>query len=239
MKNTLQNRPGARLFVLLFGLSVVTVASPAPFKAQPSDTQGAPVWVSWGKMIVVADLSAGEYLQKSAICSQPGTVCLDPPPFWFTARIISTVYGEPPPSRIRVTTNSHFGTKEYEHLEAPQLVLLRTNGQDFVMPRYAREPLIRDKKGTFYLRTFQAKTVAWLPCETESLREEIFPVNFDNPSLEIKKEDFSNYSVTSNPSMYRITRDSAWPRYAISVERLRAYLEAFGPDVDLECKSER
>ena len=215
------------------------VASPAPFKTQPSGTHGDPLGVTPRKMIVVADLSAGEYLQKSAICSQPGTVCLDPPPFWFTARIISTVYGEPPPSRIRVTTNSHFGTKEYEHLEVPQLVLLRTNGQDFVMPRYAREPLIRDKKGTFYLRTFEAKTIDWLPCETAALREEIFPADFDDASLEIKKEDFSNYHVASNPSMYRITPDVAWPRYAISVDRLRAYLKDSGPDVKLECKLER
>jgi hypothetical protein len=232
VKSTTMLRSKLPAFIWVF-------ASSAALSAEPSGADSKTDWDKRRKIIVVAELKAGEYLTKPPECSKPNIICIDPPPFWFTARISSTVFGEAPPAEIRVTTNSHFGMKIYERMKAPQLVLLRSNGIEFVMPRYSREPLISDKSGKLYLRTFARQTISWLPCETGSLREEIFPVDFDEEGLDIKKDEFSNYDVTTNPSMYNITHKDAWPRYAIPVDRLRAYLAKAGPDVELACKAEQ
>jgi hypothetical protein len=217
---------------------ILTFASYVAIAGEPSGATDKSDWDSWKKIVVVAELRAGQYLPQSPECAKPDIICMDPPPFWFSAKIMSTVYGESPPVAIHVTTGSHFGMGEYERMEAPQLVLLRTNGEKFVMPRYAKAPLIRAKDGKLYLRTFRKPTLSWLPCETASLREEIYPANFEGDGLEIEKDAFSNYRVETNPTMYRITRTGAWPRYAIPVDRLREFLAASGPEVELACKSQ-
>lgn len=209
---------------------LLTFASVGALAGETSDANGKSDLDKWKNIVVVAEVRAGEYLPQSPECAKPDAICMDPPPFWFNARIVSTVYGEAPPDSVQVTTGSHFGMAEYTRMEAPQLVLLRTDGNKFVMPRYAKAPLIRAKDGKLYLRTFRKPTLSWLPCETASLREEIYPANFDGEGLEIEKDEFSNYGVESNLSMYRMTRTGAWPRYAIAVDRLRAFFISAGPD---------
>jgi hypothetical protein len=217
-------------FLLIFATSGIAMAEPVSTGSKTGLDHER-------KLIVVADLSAGAYYAEHPDCSKPDVLCMDPPPFWFNASISSTVYGTPPPPKIRVNTNSHYGMNEYKYMKGPQLVLLRTNGIAFSMPRYSRKLLIRDKNGELYVRTFASKTVSWLPCETATLREEIFPADFDTEGLEIEKDDYDNYEVTTRPSMYLTTRKGAWPRYAISVERLRDFLEKAGPDITFACKS--
>ena len=44
--------------------------------------------------LIIATVSAGKYLPEFAECGKPDVICIDPPPFWFSARIAKLVYGD-------------------------------------------------------------------------------------------------------------------------------------------------
>jgi hypothetical protein len=206
--------------------------------AEPASTGSAAVSGQSNNVIVVADLTLGDYLPQRPECSKPDIVCLNPPPFWINAKVSATVYGKPPPSEFRFTAASHYGKREYKYMEGPQLVLIGKDGIDFYMQRDSRWSLARHKNGELYALTLSSKTVSWLPCETAALREEIFPADFAGEVEEIETKYFPYYRVTTHPSLYVLTPKGAWPRYAISVNRLRDFLEKAGPDIKFACESE-
>lgn len=184
-------------------------------------------------LLVVADIAPGTYFAKppkSAKCIQPDVVCIDmdPPPFSLVATVSSSVYGGNAQHTIELITGSHFGMGEYEKGLNTVLVMIKTDGQNFVMPRYAKKKLIRNKKDELYILIFSSDPISWLPCSVSDLKEEIFSAEFE-ASLEIPHDEFGRYRVEKFPEYFRRTATGAIPRYAIAVSKLGTHLNYLNP----------
>lgn len=184
-------------------------------------------------LLLVADLAPGEYFArppKSAKCSEPNVVCIDmdPPPFSLLATVRSSVYGGDVQDKIELIVRSHFGMGEYEKGLNSVLVLIKTDGQNFIMPRYAKKKLIRNKKDDLYMSIFSSDPIWWLPCSVSELKEEIVNDEFES-SLEIPEVEFGAYRVEKFPEYFRRTATGAIPRYAIAISKLGEHLNHLNP----------
>ena len=202
--------------------SVARAAAPTTFPAIAEETARP--------LLLVAQLTAGGYLPKRAPCDKPGTVCvdLDPPPFWLTANVISTVHGEAVPAALTLVTTSHYGMDEYLG-PAPGLYLARlaTDGNDFVMLRYAKAKLAKKKDGALYLVVYAPGDIWWLPCSSTGLREAVSAEDFAG-DLAIAPGDLARYRVSAYPDLFEGTDRGVVPRYAISISRLQQHLAGLG-----------
>lgn len=184
-------------------------------------------------LLVVADLAPGAYFAKppkSAECSQPNIVCIDmdPPPFSLIATIRSSVYGGDVQQKLELITRGHFGMRDYEKGLNTVLVLIKTDGQNFIMPRYAKKKLVINKKDELYILIFSKDPISWLPCSVSDLKEEISSDEFES-SLEIPEHEFGGYRVEKFPEYFRRTATGAIPRYAIAISKLGAHLDHLNP----------
>ncbi len=205
-----------------------------------SQSQTGKVWPTFDEklakpLLVVADLAPGEYFArppKSAKCSEPNIVCIDmdPPPFSLMATVHSSVFGGDVQDKIELITTSHYGMGEFEKGLKPFLVKIKTDGQHFMMPRYAKKKLIRNKKDDLYMVIFSGDPIWWLPCSVTDLKEEIFSDEFAS-SLEIPDDEFGAYGIKKSPEYFRRTATGAIPRYAIAISKLSAHLHQINPTI--------
>lgn len=184
-------------------------------------------------LLVVADLAPGAYFAKppkSAKCSQPNVVCIDmdPPPFSLIATVSSSVYGGEVQQKLELITSSHFGMRDYEKGLNAVLVMIKTDGQNFIMPKYAKTKLIRNKNDELYISIFSSDPISWLPCSVSDLKEEISSDEFE-ASLEIPEHEFGGYRVEKFPEYFHRTATGAIPRYAIAISNLSAHLNHLNP----------
>ena len=184
-------------------------------------------------LLVVADLAPGAYFAKppkSAKCSQPNVVCIDmdPPPFSLVATVSSLIYGSSAQQKIELITGSHYGMGEYREGQSTVLVMIKTDGQNFIMPRYAKKKLIRNKKNDLYILIFNSDPISWLPCSVSELKEEIFSDKFES-LLEIPEGEFGGYRIEKFPEYFHRTATAAIPRYAIAISKLGAHLNRLKP----------
>ena len=203
-----------------------------------SQSQTGRVWTTFDDkiakpLLVVADLAPGEYFArppKSAKCSEPNIVCvdMDPPPFSLNATVRSSVYGGDAKDKIEIITTSHYGMGEFEKGLNTFLVKIKTDGQHFMMPRYAKKKLIRNKKDDFYLLIYSSDPTWWLPCSVSDLKEEISSDEFAS-SIEIPDGEFGAYQIEKFPEYFRRTATGAIPRYAIAMSKLSAHLHQLNP----------
>lgn len=184
-------------------------------------------------LLVVADLAPGAYFAKppkSAKCSQPNVVCIDmdPPPFSLIATVSSSIYGGDVQQKLELVTHGHSGMRDYEKGLNTVLVMIKTDGQNFVMPRYAKKKLVRNKKDDLYMLVFSSDPISWLPCSVSDLKEEIFSDEFES-SLEIPVHEFGGYGVEKFPEYFHRTATGAIPRYAIAISKLGVHLNHLNP----------
>nr|WP_315483501.1 hypothetical protein [uncultured Undibacterium sp.] len=184
-------------------------------------------------LLVVADLAPGAYFAKppkSAKCSQPNVVCIDfdPPPFSLIATVSSSVYGGDVQQKLELITRGHFGMRDYEKGLNTVLVMIKTDGQNFIMPRYAKKNLVRNKKDDLYMLIFSSDPISWLPCSVSDLKEEISSDEFEL-SLEIPAHEFGAYRVEKFAEYFHRTATVATPRYAIAISKLGAHLNHLNP----------
>ena len=195
-------------------------------------------------LLVVADLAPSTYFAKpakSAKCSQPGVVCIDmdPPPFSLTATVNLTVYGAEVPKEIELITRDHFGMLAYEKGLNTVLVMLKTDGQNFIMPKYAKSKLIRNKKDDLYMLVFSSDPISWLPCSVSDLKGEISSDEFES-SIEIPEDQFGAYRVEKFPEYFHRTATGAIPRYAIAISKLSVHLNRLHPvNAQMSCANKQ
>lgn len=223
--------PALTLFALL--LSQVHAAAVA---AQPYPPITDEQFAQWKHLMVIAELSPGEYYEKQTSECPQDHVCIsmDPPPFWLNAKVSATMSGDEAPPEIRISTFSHYGMSRYATGKAPYLVSLRSDGEKYLMPRYAHAPLVRDNFGMLYLQVLGRHAVHWLPCGVASLREEVFQEHFDKGAAPAK--DQYEYNAKLAPELFQVQAKGAWPRYAISMVRLREFLQKAASDVAMSCE---
>lgn len=184
-------------------------------------------------LLLVADLAPGEYFArppKPAKCNQPNVVCLemDPPPFSLIATVRSSVYGPAVQDKIELIVYSHYGMGEYEKGLNSVLIMIKADGQNFLMPRYAKKTLVRNKKNDLYLLIQNSDPIWWLPCSVSDLKEEISSAEFE-PSIEISENDIKASGAEKFPEYFRRTASGVVPRYAIAISKLSAHLKQLDP----------
>ena len=206
----------------------LTLNGPIAFAAPPKQFPAFPR-ESAMPALVVATVRPGKYLPQFPECSGSNlnTICMDPPPFWFKAKVESVVFGASLPTRLNVATTSHYGMSELELFEQPLLISLLTDGKEFVMPRYAMTGLTQDKQGNLYVLVLRQQPIWWLPCSVSTLRQEISPDAFPD-DLNIPRDEAELY-IKDSPELFRVTATGATPIYAISISRLGAHMDSLAP----------
>ncbi|MFL6659745.1 MAG: hypothetical protein ACJ8GW_16815 [Massilia sp.] len=174
-------------------------------------------------LLVVAQVSLGGKFPQWPECATGEVICIDPPPFWITLAVETTVSGQPAPTTLNAATTSHNGMDQFGSA-GPYLIALVTDGVDYVMPRYQKEALVRNKAGNLYLPLLSEEKPYVLPCGVMVLREEIDASDF-HPDLQIDKSDFKYHRVKTAPQLFIKHGNKAVPRYAIAIDRLQAFLE--------------
>ncbi len=151
-------------------------------------------------------------------------ICLNPPPTWFKARVLQRVAGADIGDEFYAVTGSHYGAMKIGAAEPARLMLLNSNGSALEMMRYKSYPVSRGRDGQLYL-VVQGGPIHWLPCWTASLMEEIDASQFD-ATLAITREEYDSRWAARYADYFHVSANSASPRYAIQVARLREGFKA-------------
>jgi len=223
----------ARFVLVVLGLiaSSTLVAKP-PTSFPDFDIDSA------SPILVVAKIRPGKYLPQFSSCSQPDVICIDPEPFWFKAKVKSTVFGAPQPKLLHIATTSHYGMSELELRKKEQLVFIRTDGKHFVMPRYAKLNVTKNRHGDYFIIILAEGPTWWLPCSVQTLREEINPSDFPS-DLTISQSWISDYTLKHHRELFHFTEDRATPRFGISLKKLNAHLNSIPPStLKMSCKKD-
>jgi hypothetical protein len=177
--------------------------------------------------IVVARVSPGGYLPQFDECNDATRLCIDPPPFWFRADVEKVVAGDAPLGPLQVATTSHYGmTKAWSEADAtPRLLLLVSDGETFIMRRYASADLAEDRLGRFHLLVLRSQPIWWLPCPVWALREEASAGAFGD-AIRVEQEYLQRIPRDERKKLFRAEGRGAVARYVIPVERIRQHLEA-------------
>ena len=213
-----------KLFALLSAyIALFLVAAPAGAGEAPTSFPSLEQPVR--TVLAVAELGPGTELPQFSNCGrQDGdviTICMDPPPFWIKATILETVFGAALPPALYLSTTSHYGVRDYSN--GAYLIAIKTDGKQFIMPKYAHLELVRNKQGDLYFFLRSPHPAWWLPCNVSSLREEIDSRDFDHLQ-ENAGVDVGTYSVTKFPELFRVTGKRAVPRFGVAINRLREHL---------------
>ncbi len=181
--------------------------------------------------LVVAEVVATDYL-KGYDCPESRTnadgsttisLCMDPPPTWFKARVVQHVAGAEIGDDFYAVTGSHWGKMKVGAAEPAKLMLLNSNGTALEMMRYRSWPVAKSRDGQYHL-VVQSGPIHWLPCWTASLMQEIDDGTF-TADLAITREEYDSRWAERHAAYYRVTADSVRPRYAIPVASLQQGLK--------------
>ncbi|MGG6463668.1 hypothetical protein [Solilutibacter silvestris] len=171
-------------------------------------------------IVLKATLEAGAYLPESPECSRPidkdgklGFICMDPPPFWVSAKRLLPVYGDLDANSILLFTTSHYGMERI--IDSPQakprLLLVLRHGDDYVMPRYAQAIVLTSRSGEDFIPYSDSMPIWWLPCSVADLRIPLDPQDFPSQGW----SDF--YSV------------KAFPKFGIPLKKISEQLARLKP----------
>lgn len=221
-------------FLNTLAIGFLAVSATASNAGQPVAYPDFPIAAARAA-VIVARISPGSYFPAFPECAKPDIVCLDPPPFWFKARLESRVFGDIESGTITVSTTSHYGLEALERAgTGPFLIALQTDGKQYRMPRYAMAELTSDRKGRLYVLILRKEPIHWLPCSVSELRREISPADFpDTITLDAGE---SAHFADRSPELFRKSAAGPVPRYAIAVADIGAHLKAMAPDaVQMAC----
>lgn len=175
-----------------------------------------------GSAVVVARVSAGAELPELEECTRPNTICLHSP-FWFRAQGVSAVSGHVGQPELIVSTLSHYGLASFLRPPTVRLLSLRTFQGQVYMPVNAWKDLATRRDGELFLVDYMGFWPTWLPCATPQLRETLDERAFAEP-LRIEPDEYRSYEVEEHRDMFDITPQGAFPRYGISISRLRTLM---------------
>lgn len=191
-------------------------------------------------LLAVVEVLEQAYLPTFDACDQPDVVCMDPPPTWFRARLLEQVHGKALPGEFFAATTSHYGTTlapDEGQPPSPMLMVLATDGEHLVMPRYSSAPVFRDSIGEFHLIVPDEDMPRWLPCGVSAL---VAPINDDAlaKSAALSLADHPRYDDGWDAEFFRVDKTHAYPRFSIPVAHLSEWLSAGHATSDLRCSED-
>lgn len=221
------------LFVLSFGVAGMAAAMPPPERYPEFELEAAT------RLLLVGSEQPGAYLPKFPQCDGVNVICMDPPPFWLRVRVRSVVAGPAPEMQeLAVASTSHYGMTgagipEKRRDKTVFLYDVRSDGQWFVMPRYAKARLFRGRDGEHYL-PLVATPVWWLPCSIQEIRQEVSGIR-ELHDVRIPRDYWEVRQVREQPQWYVVSGENAYPRYWVSMTRLREHLAGV-PAEAMQCE---
>ncbi len=217
------------LFLLASSLHIL----PATAQAHPGDVPMTPV-------LAIATVGPAAYATKPRPCisadgKPAGSTgafahCAIPAPQHFRMDIASTIYGTPLPMTI-VASTSPLNQEKLNVTGWPVLVLFHTDGTAYSVPLGGMRGFAVDKAGKQYLFQNDSVISIVLPCLPDALREEIRMQDFPDVT-ETPLAVLSPQQRSERPAYLRFSDTGVLPRYAVSIDRLKFYLNAVKPGVD-------
>lgn len=170
-------------------------------------------------IIVAGNVINAKYLPDlvNPKCKSGELVCMDPPPMKFKIEIESVVYGEFVEKEITAYTTSHFGLNQFNIIDAqPYLFILKSDGKDFILPRYQFDLLAYTKNDELALPMESSSDILiTLPCDVRKLHKTLdFAPSIGNVLLPI--EEFEHYD---SDQMNELKKFAHVSKYAVRVVR--------------------
>ncbi len=182
-------------------------------------------WKASQGVVVVARTQPGGYLPQFPACLKPDVLCMDPPPFWFRARILDVVFGSIGRTSIVAATTSHYGMEQFGQHGKASLIRLAVAGSAIVMPRYAEAVLHADRSGALFIVLDDPDPIWWLPCSVVETVVDIDPGQFADDLL-IPADFLSEDEIARRGSFLHRTDTGFSPRKAIPVSGLEQHLRS-------------
>lgn len=201
--------------MLVFGASCSTLSKMTAFPSIRTEN-------SHYVLLLVDSIKYKGELPESEKCRGPTTICMDPPPFWFTATVLESIYGNVQAREISIAATSHYGSREIEEWQGPALVALITSGRDFVMLRYALQEMVPGKDGKRFLFVGDSTPPWWLPCSASSLVKHIRPDDVLHPNKYMLHQPGLLADLLDG---YEEVDGGYFPKHAIEYSALSSLLE--------------
>lgn len=169
--------------------------------------------------VVLLRYTAGRYIEPFESCRAADAICLDPPPMALTARIERQLSGPAVPAKATMTvyTTSHYGLDNFDFDAPPRrLALLFTDGNTWVMGRYAQANVLADDAGRLAI-PLAPRPIPWLPCAASQTRHE---VTWSDP----EQVKWPLDAAQEHPDFYVLRAAHAFVRYGLYVDELAGVL---------------
>jgi hypothetical protein len=187
--------------------------------------------------VVIGQFVDGYYLDQFAECEKVDSegnfefVCMDPSPMALALKVKSLIYGPNIRNGLTIVTTDHFGFQNYDFKNAHYFLLkVKSDGVNYIMPRYEKEPLARNVEGRYMTPVFPDEGISWLPCSLKALAVEVkpsdVPADFKTPI-----KDFDDFYLKEYPSEYVVSDGVVTPRHFIYVDEIA---QALGNTVEKE-----
>ena len=186
------------------------------------------------RSLVVATMKPGAYLPAFPECANPDVVCMDPPPFWLDAHVLSVIHGDIKAVDIAIASTSHYGMPEEDDPTIAYLMPVVTDARQFILPRYARARLYEGKGGEYYLPVLP-NPIHWLPCSVAEIGREVTGLHRVKHAV-IPKDWMQVRGVHEHPEFFKLTWRGAQPRYWTAMSSLREHLSQKSKEAPLTCE---
>ena len=213
------------LFVILFLVFSGCTSFPIQIEEYPliEDSELTP-------SVLVAFPISGRYLKQFDECLGGEIVCMDPAPQAIKYNNELLVYGAKLPSSLEIATTSHYGLRMFNFdANAPELILVGSKNNRYILPRYHREPLAKLKSGDYVIPIFSSDVPYWFPCY---LLEKIKPISLHEWSkyiLGVKEEDADD---DIRKSKYISLENGVFmPTHGISINDISGILDERSPSM--------
>lgn len=186
---------------------------------------------------------SGTYLPEDPTCNteQPdGTfiLCMDPPPMALRFEVSESVFGPAIPSRVVTFTTSHFGKSGIDFgADHPYLLLLITNGTEFVTPRYHMKRLAWDSRDQLAAPLDSpTDSIWWLPCAVSQPASDIRLIGPRN-AIRIKGDHLSEDELQEMRDFVRVHGATATIKRGVYVDDVERRMDGMSKaQIDAGCE---
>lgn len=188
-------------------------------------------------VVAAGHFISGSYLPKDPKCRSAEYICLDPPPMALRFEVSESIYGPRVPSRLVTFTTSHFGKSGIDFgVDHPYLLLLITNGEEFVTPRYHMKRLAWNSRDQLAAPlSAPTDSIWWLPC---SISQPVSNIRFDGPreAIQIEIDHLSDDELYEVRDFVRVHETKATIKKGVYVDDVERRLNGLSKtQIDAGC----
>lgn len=153
-------------------------------------------------------------------------------------RMEAVVYGDQVDRYVTAYTFSHWGKMPFKPgTDKPQLMLIETDGENFIIPRYSNRPLAIDRAGRLAVPLESPDDlIDWLPCEIGRNRRSMNLVSPVELVRHFKDDNYYSDETFRNAEGYLEQRgEYYWIVRGITVDSIRRVLSSISDPLTQSC----